>query len=83
MTYQKIKSKLNGNSILLPAPGWYNGTVLTVAGQEGAYWMRSLDIITNSSQAYVLYWDRNYAVMDISVGPRNIGQCIRPVRKKN
>lgn len=38
-----ITSKTNGNSIFLPAPGFYYGSSLEAAGSQGYYWTSDLD----------------------------------------
>ena len=38
----KITSKINGNSIFLPATGFRSGSSLMSAGNYGSYWLKSL-----------------------------------------
>ena len=47
-------SKINGNSIFLPAAGYYNGTSLSSRGSLGLYWSASF---SSSSNAYYLYFN--------------------------
>ena len=78
VTGRKITSKINGNSIFLPAAGYRGGTSLYYAGLGGFYWSRSL--LDLSDYAYNLYFfpgsiDNYYY--------RYFGQSVRPVRAQN
>ena len=75
----KVTSKVNGNSIFLPAAG-YRGTYdLLEAGSDGYYWSSSLDT-GNSSYAYHLSFGSDY------VGSynysRRFGSSVRPVLRE-
>ena len=72
----KVTSKINGNSIFLPAAGYRYGSGLNGAGSRGYYWSSSLN--TNySSSAYRLYFGSD----DVYSGSytRNCGRSVRPV----
>ena len=73
----KITSKINGNSIFLPAVGSRSGASLDYAGSSGDYWSRSLDT-SDSRDAYRLSfrWGKIYS----SSFDRYYGQSVRPVR---
>ena len=72
----KITSKLNGNSIFLPAAGYMNGSTLKAAGTNAYYW---------SSETYdegrVCYLHIQNGDVTVSYCSRYMGQSIRPVRK--
>lgn len=53
----KIISKKNGNSIFLPAVGYYDTETLYSAGVAGRYWSSSLNTVNNRS--YDLYFSLN------------------------
>lgn len=73
-----VTSKKNGNSIFLPASGYYNGSSLSSDGSGGYYWSSSLSG-NNSHYAYGLLcktfvdWLSNF---------RYYGQSVRPVCPK-
>ena len=73
-----ITSKLNGNSIFLPAAG-YSNTDPYLVGAGGYYWSRSLYSYL-PLDAYKL----DYSSGGISVGSstRSLGLTVRPVRRK-
>lgn len=72
----KVTSKINGNSIFLPAAGYRNYSDLNDAGSYGCYWDSSL-YSGNSYYAYELYFDSS------KVGwigyNRYYGRSVRPV----
>ena len=72
----KVTSKINGNSIFLPAAGCRLDSSLYGAGSYGYYWSSSLNA-SRSSGAYGLYFSSG------GVGwnsyNRNYGQPVRPV----
>ena len=72
----KVTSKINGNSILLPAAGYRDNSDLDDAGSYGYYWGCSLNT-SNSDYAYGLYFSSNY--VSWSYGDRICGQSVRPV----
>lgn len=73
----KITSKINGNSIFLPAAG-NRGSSLVNAGSNGYYWSRTLSLDDDPYDAWHLFF--------FSSGIRNEttnrfhGFCVRPVR---
>ena len=73
-----IRSYVNGNSIFLPAAGFfYNGRIDNL-GTQCHYWTRGLSL-GDSNQAYDL-WFTNITER-MSSGFRYDGQSVRPVRK--
>ena len=72
----KVTSKINGNSIFLPAAGSRGGSDLYDAGSCGDYWSSSL-YSNYSSGAYNLVFG-SYGV-DWSYGDRDYGLSVRPV----
>ena len=66
----------NGNSIFLPAAGYYNGSSLNGVGGDGDYWSSS-PYETNISHAYGLYFGSSSH--SVKWGNRSYGQTIRPV----
>lgn len=72
-----ITSKINGNSIFLPAAGYRDGTGLYYTDSRGFYWSRTLELSYSScgvgftSENIGWYYDH-----------RDHGQSVRPVRKK-
>ena len=77
---RKITSKMpgyTGNSIFLPAAGYYSGSSLGSAGSFGYYWSRTLNV-SGTSYAMSLYFiSSNIYTYDYG---RYYGQSIRPVR---
>ena len=72
----KVTSKVNGNSIFLPAAGWRDDTSLYCAGSDGDYWSGSLSE-DNSYGAHELYFgsvDHYTVYVD-----RYLGHSVRPV----
>ena len=72
----KVTSKINGNSIFLPAVGFRNGSSLTCAGSYGYCWASSLNTL-NPSNA----WDVGFSSDDVyrSSNNRYFGFSVRPV----
>ena len=68
----------NGNSIFLPANGYYNGAELYEKGNGGYYWSASPDK-DYTQNAYYLYFSYDY--YSTAWSSRSIGRCIRPVTK--
>lgn len=79
----KVKSKINGNSIFLPANGYMNGNTLSNSGSSGCYWSSENDNreSAENKKAYSLRFSNgeqpHYAPM-----PKEIGYAIRPVMNK-
>ena len=69
----RVTSKLNGNSIFLPAPG---GTDGSFEGSYGYYWSRSLNL-DNSRGAYQMYL--TWSGLNTNSTSRCYGRVIRPV----
>lgn len=79
----EFKSKINGNTIFLPAAGMYgpkgnsnpSGSDLSEAGKSGYYW--SSELASNSSQVATLRVQSNYH--NVLSADRTQGITIRPV----
>lgn len=66
----------NGNSIFLPAAGYYNGTSCSSYGMAGYYWSGSLyEDATGNASRLSFYSDSQYTVYDW----REYGLTVRPV----
>lgn len=72
----KVTSKVNGNSIFLPAAGYRNDSDLNKAGSYGYYWSSSL-FSYSPYDAYSLYFYSNF--VDRLGYFREIGLSVRPV----
>lgn len=73
----RVTSKSNGNSIFLPAAGYYrNDSSLYGAGSHGDYWSRSL-YTDSPSRAYHFYF--HSSSVDLHYFNRHYGQSVRPV----
>ena len=73
----KVTSNINGNSIFLPAAGYYTSGNFSKAGSSGYYWSSSL-YASNSGYAYYMYFNTSY--VDCYSYYRCYGQSVRPVR---
>jgi len=71
-----VTSKINSNSIFLPAAGCRDFDGLNDAGVYGCYWSSSLDT-DNPDRAWVVYFDSDYVNNNSSI--RDYGQSVRPV----
>lgn len=76
----KVTSKINGNSIFLPAAGCRDWQGLSSAGSSGYYWSSSL----YTSSSYYAYYLRFYSgsVYSSHDYGRECGQSVRPVMAK-
>lgn len=70
-------SNVNGNTIFIPAAGFYNGKLLTNRGLHGFYWSSSYDSHTN---AYNLYFGGS-SVNPKDNSSRRLGYSVRAVLK--
>ncbi len=75
-----VTSEINGNSIFLPATGYYNGTDLLLEGSFGRFWSRSL-YVNNLCVAFNMYVVSNNITAPW-MSNRDSGLTIRPVRKQ-
>ena len=73
----KVRSKINGNSIFLPAAGYRIDSDLYGAGSQGYYWSSSLNTDGSDGAYDFLYNETDY--VKSSSSRREIGQSIRPV----
>lgn len=67
----------NGQSVFLPAAGWYDNTSLYHVGEQGSYWSATPVDETNTQEAVDLYFtnDRRW----LTRGYRHRGRLVRPV----
>lgn len=72
----KVSSKVNSNSIFLPAAGFRSGTALLSARSVGSYWSSSLNEYTPSN-AWGLYFDSGSVCRYFNY--RDYGRSVRPV----
>ena len=72
----KVTSKVNGNSIFLPAAGSRWDGELGNAGSDGGYWSSS-HYGFSSNNAYSLGFDSGYVGSYVSI--RDLGKSVRPV----
>lgn len=81
--YLIIRSRLNGNGLILPLVGFMSGNTLLSWG-EGFYWANSIHLSDNDddgSTANYLYISPQEDLY-ISSSPRWLGMLIRPCFKK-
>ena len=79
VTVCKFSSKVNGNSIFLPAAGYYSGIKLYGNMTYGRCWSSSVDP-SDTSCALNLYFDSEL-VTTRKESARNVGRSVRPVLK--
>lgn len=72
----KVTSKVNGNSIFLPAAGYRNNSSLGGAGTYGYYWSSSLYTDLPNGARYLLFYSVGVDWYDNN---RYCGQSVRPV----
>ena len=75
---RKVTSKVNGNSIFLPAAGYYEGSDRKFSGSTGSYLSSSLNT-NDSSCAYNRGFVSDYVYSNNSSYYRCIGMSVRPV----
>ena len=71
----KLTSKINGNSIFLPAAGYRNGASLSNAGSSGSYWSSTPD--GNNGANHFVFG----IISGMGSNNRYCGCSIRPVRE--
>ena len=77
----RVTSKINGNSIFLPAAGYYENSDLKDLGTEGYYWSASLSK-SNPHWAYYFSFNSKYdAIYGVDDIYRSYGRTIRAVLK--
>lgn len=69
----------NGNSIFLPASGYYWGTQFLYLGSSGDYWTRVPDVSQNFDKNNIYTISGNPATGDYL---RSNGYCVRPVMRR-
>lgn len=74
---RSIVSKVNGNSIFLPAAGG-SGTGLYVTTKGGNYWSRTLSSLSSATAAYLRFSQLN---MNMDSATRAYLESVRPVRR--
>ena len=72
----KVKSKSNGNSIFLPATGYYIGAGYFMNGQCSSYWSANITKNNTGDAWNVLIDENGHKIVD---GPRHCGFPVRPV----
>lgn len=72
----KVTSKKNGNSIFLPAAGWYDGRWFYYPGSAGHYWSAT-PYESYAGSSYCLFFIEGHR--DTIWGGRDYGQSVRPV----
>lgn len=73
-----LTSKINGNSIFLPAAGRCSFSSLQYVGESGMYWSSNCDLISN---AWCLYFYSRPPRLDSGV--RSFGRSVRAVFNSN
>lgn len=78
----EVKSKVNSNSIFLPAAGLMGESFGDDSAGKGYYWTNTLNTADGCIDAYCLGFESNglYSIDHYS-SPRSLGQMIRPVTK--
>lgn len=80
----RITSKINGNSIFLPANGYWGGTTSNVwfrSNSSGYFWTSSIDV--NAPQkAYMISIDKDFPNPEVFSADRSEGLNVRPVCHK-
>ncbi len=76
----ELQSKINGNSIFLPAGGYYNGNQAILKGGSGYYWTSTLDESLPDSSEH-LNFDDFSGKQYVFLKDRYIGMTVRPVTK--
>ena len=66
----------NGNTLFLPAAGYYDETSLYGAGSNGNYWSSTLENSPDCACALDFDWDKH------NRPPRFLGRSVRPVAKQ-
>ena len=79
---RRITSKINGNSIFLPAAGYRINSSLSNAGSYGNYWSRS-PISDSPSYAKYLFTNSSAVGTNYFIHYRDLGLNVRPVRVQN
>lgn len=74
----KVTSKINGNSIFLPAAGWRHDMLLSGCGEYGSYWSAT-PYGSLADRAYHFAFYKGYRVIDRNY--RVNGRSVRPVSK--
>ena len=77
---RKITSKVNGNTIFLPAAGFRDSAYFSSAGSDGVYWSRSLVTIYSSYAQRLDFRSGYYYTNGLT---RYCGQSVRPVQAQN
>lgn len=81
----EIRSLKNGNSIFLPAAGWYLNSVGNggpgLYNSFGGYWTSSLGTYSSSCATQFTMYESNYPQFQICDDYRTCGLTIRPVKQ--
>ena len=76
----RVTSKINANSIFLPAAGWRSGTSFYDLGSDGYYWSAT-PFESDTGGAYFLSFLKNYRYTNFHY--RFDGRSVRPVFQNN
>ena len=76
-----VTSLTNGNSIFIPAAGWFEGTSHDGVGEQGLYWCSQIQESKNSNAKILYFTDSSYYPNGTTyyMSPRSDGMSIRPV----
>ncbi len=77
VTYGYTITGKNGNSIFLPAVGYFKNSLTDGVGSDGHYWTRNL-YHENNTRAYKFYFNKTSSTNEIA-DDRYLGMPIRPV----
>lgn len=78
----KFTSKINGNSIFLPAAGYRSFSALYDQGTCSDYWSSSLYVEYASYYARTMFMTSSSAIASVSYNYRYYGRSVRPVLRK-
>ncbi len=76
---RKFTSRTNGNTMFLPAAGYYGETVLSAVGDFGGYWSSSLYVDRPDG---ALFFRVTSSTADLTNRNRYFGQTVRAVRPR-
>ncbi len=77
-----LTSKVNGNSIFLPAGGYRDEWASEPAGSAGYYWTASVEASCAGDQAITIFMDARTGCISTEYAPRKRGLNVRPVMRK-
>ena len=76
-------SKVNGNTLFMPAAGYYDGSRIDNIGFDGSFWSSSLELDAPDCAYFLVYYADSVGenIIAVSAGGRDEGFSIRPVCK--